>query len=189
MADIFVSSDPHFGHGGMLTFLGYDGRPLRPFGSIQEMDAAIIETHNQVVRPSDKFYCLGDVAMARKDIQVAGGLNGHRRLCRGNHDIYPTKWYLPFFEEIYATRYIAPAQEGGVTLLLSHYPVHPAGLKPGWVNVHGHVHRNVPPGFYGPSYLNVSLEVLDYRPRSIEELRVMGRKQLAEVMGTNRSAQ
>jgi len=165
----------------MLRFLNWRGEPMRRFATVQDMDDCIITRHNECVHPQDHWWCLGDVAMKRAAIRVAGQCQGHSRLLRGNHDIYKTKDYLEVFDEIYATRYMQPAFPGDVTLLFSHYPLHPSSIKPNWVNVHGHIHDNAPPGTLGPKYLNVSLEVTDYRPLNIEELRVMARQQLADV--------
>jgi hypothetical protein len=38
MANIFVISDTHFGHSGIITFKKEDGSPLRNFESVEEMD-------------------------------------------------------------------------------------------------------------------------------------------------------
>jgi calcineurin-like phosphoesterase family protein len=37
--------------------------------------------------------------------------------------------------------------------------------------VHGHVHNNVSALHFGPRYLNVSVEMTDYRPWSLDEVR------------------
>jgi calcineurin-like phosphoesterase family protein len=180
MANIFVSSDPHFGCNGSLKHLNWRGERMRKFDSVQEMDAFIISEHNKRVNTSDKWYCLGDVALKRLAIATAGGCNGHGRLLRGNHDIYKTKDYLAVFEEIYATRYMEPAFPGDVTLLFSHYPIHPNSIKPAWVNVHGHVHDSIKPGSLGPKYLNLCLDAHAFRPLAIEEIRVLARKQMVD---------
>lgn len=164
MADIFFVSDTHFGHKNILTFTRADGSFMRSFCSVEEMDEHIIEQWNKTVRPQDKIYHLGDVAMKKAGIATVGRCNGHKRLVRGNHDIFPTKAYLPFFEDIYGTRKLE-------NMLFSHIPVHPESLRYDWVNVHGHTHNNTEPLHFGPRYLNVSIEVTGYRPVSIEEIR------------------
>jgi calcineurin-like phosphoesterase family protein len=189
MANIFFSSDPHFGHKNILNFIVHAldcpkrlpelnegsiddacGCPhMRNFGSVEEMDEFIIQEHNKVVKPPDKWYCGGDVAMDKKHIATVGRLNGHKRLMRGNHDIAPDKYYHPWFESIYATRVFDKDKKSDI--ILSHIPIHPESLRQGWTNVHGHVHSNVPALHFGTRYLNISLEVTDYRPLSIEEVR------------------
>ena len=163
MANIFVISDWHLGHAGILTFKNEDGSPVRSFDSVQEMDEFMIEKWNSVVKPSDHVYHLGDVAMKRVHLPTVGRCNGHKRLVRGNHDIFRTKDYLQYFDEIYATRVL----DG---MIFTHIPIHPESMGRFGVNVHGHVHGQ-PQGQYGPKYYNVSVEVMGYEPVSLEDLK------------------
>jgi calcineurin-like phosphoesterase family protein len=164
MANIFFVSDTHFGHANILKFTRQDGSPMRPFASVEEMDEHMVDRWNSVVRPQDKVYHLGDVAMHRLHIQTVGRCHGHKRLVRGNHDDHDLKHYLPFFDEIHATRVL----DG---LIFSHIPIHPESLGKFKANVHGHVHNNVPALHFGPRYFNVSVEVIDYTPIALEELK------------------
>jgi calcineurin-like phosphoesterase family protein len=193
MANIFFGSDPHFGHANMMKFIVHaldcpkrlpglnegateascDCPKMRPFASVEEMDEFMVQEHNKIVRPPDKFYCLGDVAIGKNHIKTIGRLNGHKRLVRGNHDIFPDKYYTPFFESIYGSRVFED-------MILTHIPIHPESLKQKWTNVHGHVHNNVPALHFGVKYLNISVEVTDYRPLAIEEVRQRIRDQKAE---------
>ena len=163
MPNIFVVSDTHFGHENILTFQNQDGSPVRPFSSGEEMDQTMIDRWNSVVRPQDHVYHLGDVAMKRVHLDTVGKCNGHKRLVRGNHDIFRTKDYLKFFDEIYATRVL----DG---MIFTHIPTHPESMGRFGVNVHGHVHGQ-PQGHYGPRYYNVSVEVMNYTPISLEDLK------------------
>lgn len=181
MANIWFWSDPHLGHANILNFKLKDGTPMRPFANVDEMNDALLAAIRALVRPSDKVYCLGDVCMNKKFLSMLDDLPGHWRLVRGNHDDAPTKQYMRRldpdkvirgrFEEIYATRLIDR------TLLLSHIPVHPESLRPEWTNVHGHVHNNVKPLHFGPKYLNISVEVTDYKPLALEDVHQRIRKQ------------
>lgn len=175
MANIFVVSDTHFGHQGVCEFRLTDGSKMRPWAVAADMDAALVENWNKVVRPQDKVYHLGDVVMKLSALPIVGKLNGHKRLVRGNHDIFPTKHYIKFFEDIYGTRVFDD-------MVLSHFPLHPESIKPQWTNVHGHVHSNVPAGHFGPKYLNVSIEMTDWRPLAIEEVRQRIREQSANLL-------
>ena len=166
MTTVFVISDTHFGHANILNFKLDDGTAMRPFQTVEEMDEHMIERWNAVVRPQDHVYHLGDFCM-KKDFVMwyLPRLNGHKRLVRGNHDIFPTKYYLQWgFDEIYGVRVL----DG---LIFSHIPLHPDSLKHQWVNVHGHVHNNKPQGFLGPRYYNVCVEMTDYTPITLEDLR------------------
>lgn len=170
MANIFLWSDTHFDHANILTFTREDGSLLRNFASIEEMNARMIDACNSVVKPQDKLYHLGDVAMSAAGIAHIARCNGHKRLIRGNHDSHDLERYTPFFEEIYGTRLID-------RLLLSHIPIHPESLGKAVANVHGHVHNNVPQGHFGPRYYNVSVEAIDYTPVALEDLKLLIQKQ------------
>jgi len=161
VANIFVISDTHFGHSGILSFRKPDDTPLRDFPDVQAMDDFMVDRWNSIVRPQDKVYHLGDVSMKKSDIPTVSRCNGHKRLLRGNHDIYPTKAYLPFFEEIYASRVL----DG---LIFTHIPIHPDSLGRFGANVHGHIHASP---VYGPRYYNVSVEAIDYTPIALEDLK------------------
>lgn len=164
MATVFVVSDTHFSHANILTFRGQDGQLLRPFGSAEEMDEHMIERWNSVVRPQDHVYHLGDVAMAKSAVGLLTRCNGHKRLVRGNHDIYSTKYYMQFFDEIYGVRVL----EG---LAMTHIPIHPDSVKAGWINVHGHLHNNKVRESLGAQYFNACVEMIDYTPITIEQIK------------------
>ena len=163
MANIFLTSDSHFSHHGVCVFTNWQGK-MRPWDDPLEMDEALVANWNAVVRPQDKVYHLGDVAMKQQAVAVVGRCNGHKRLVRGNHDTFATKLYMRYFEEIYGSRVFD-------NLLMTHIPVHPESIKPQWTNLHGHVHNNVPPDYYGVKYLNVSIEYTEWRPLALEEVK------------------
>jgi calcineurin-like phosphoesterase family protein len=164
MPNIFLVSDTHFGHANILKFTKADGSPVRSFSCVEEMDDHMVDCWNKVVKPVDKVYHLGDVAMKHQDIKTVARCNGHKRLLRGNHDIHDLKKYTPYFEEVYATRLLD-------NMLLSHIPIHPGSLMGRGVNIHGHVHNNVPELHFGVNYLNVSVEMINYTPISLEDAK------------------
>jgi calcineurin-like phosphoesterase family protein len=188
---IWFSSDFHFSHYNLVrVFTLEDGSPARVhpvrgdrFVSIEEHDEYIIERHNALVRPSDHFYHLGDVAMDRRAVdRLMPRLNGHRRLVRGNHDIFKTALYAKHFEEIYSTRQL----DG---LLFSHIPIAPWSFNRAVkANCHGHAHANTPliyrwlgvgeqstkePQQFDRVYMNISLENTRYEPMSLEQLKAV----------------
>jgi len=163
MANLFIVSDTHFGHANILNFKREDGSSVRNFASVEVMDELMVERWNSVVRPQDKVYHLGDVAMSKKDIATIGRCNGHKRLVRGNHDDHPLKEYLKYFEEVYATRVLD-------RMIFSHIPIHPNSMGKHLANVHGHIHNPLR-DVYGPLYYNVSVEVVNYTPIALEDLK------------------
>lgn len=166
MSAIFVVSDTHFSHHSILNFRDHEGNLLRPdFDSAEEMDEYMIAKWNSVVSPSSKVYHLGDVAIDKRAIALCARLNGHKRLVRGNHDIYPDKYYTPYFESIYGSRVL----DG---MILTHIPIHPESLGRFAVNLHGHTHSNTKQGHFGPKYYNMCVEHHDYTPLSLEDIKV-----------------
>src|SRR6185437_8104193 len=127
------------------------------------MDAHIIDQWNSVVRPQDHVYHLGDVAMKRDCIRTVSACNGHKRLVRGNHDVFRTKDYLPWFDEIYGIRVL----DG---IIFTHIPIHPESLGRFKANAHGRVH-GAPNKHYGERYYNLTVESIDYVPVSLEDLK------------------
>lgn len=179
MADIFVTSDTHFGHENFLKFTDEHGKKIRPFDSVDEMNEVMIERWNSVVKPGDKIYHLGDVYFGsqQKAVEIMKRLNGQKRLIVGNHDDVKDTVLHVYFEKIYMWRVWKDKK-----MVFSHVPMHPSNLTIGMhndnqgngervmtslLNVHGHIHQNDSPD--GP-YRNVSVERTDYYPLSIEEL-------------------
>lgn len=155
MKNIFFISDTHFGHANMLTFINYDGTRMRPFDSVEELDELMIQNWNEMVKPCDKVYHLGDIFYkSANPEQIMSRLNGDKVLVRGNHDRRKAQWYLKYFRDVRSTFHI----EGNY--LLSHFPVHP-GSKGRFVRgLHGHLHYNV---VMKTSYSWNGIEVVPYR--------------------------
>lgn len=83
MSQVWFTADTHFGHRNILT-LGSG----RPFSTIEEHDEALVERWNEVVRPQDTVWHLGDVALSLPHVErCVPQLNGHKYLVAGNHDL------------------------------------------------------------------------------------------------------
>lgn len=156
MGSRFFISDTHFGQASILTFLREDGKPVRSFPSVEEMDEYMVKHWNLVVGPQDTVYHLGDVVMQRRCLPILERLNGRKILIKGNHDIFPLKDYTKYFEDIRAYK-VFPEH----SLIASHMPVHPITFKRWNANVHGHLHEKALPD---PKYINVSVEQIGYTP-------------------------
>jgi len=165
MHNSFFISDPHFGHSNILNFKDDQGNLVRPgFLSIEEHDNLIIKNINEVVRPQDTLYILGDIAMKRKFIcEVDRIITQKRVLIRGNHDIFKLKDYTPYFKDIRAYK-IYP--EHGI--ICSHIPIYPDELEGRWkLNIHGHLHYKY---INDNRYLNICVEQTNYKPIELEEI-------------------
>jgi calcineurin-like phosphoesterase family protein len=173
MPSVWLVSDTHFGHEKTCTkFKREDGSPLRSFSCAEEMDEFMIKAWNERVKPHDKVYHLGDVAIARKSLNVLFRLNGDKVLIRGNHDIFKLGDYTPHFRDIRAYHVMN-------NMILSHVPVHSDCLGRFTHNIHGHLHyRNVmmDDDYRGnglrpdPRYVNVCVEHTEYAPVLFEDV-------------------
>jgi calcineurin-like phosphoesterase family protein len=106
------------------------------------------------------------VVINRKNMPLLERCNGHKRLVRGNHDIFKTAEYLKYFDEIYACRVF-----DGVRAIFTHIPIHPESLGRFKVNVHGHLHHQ--PKQVGPRYFSVCVEMIDYTPIHLDQIKAM----------------
>ena len=160
MVKLWFLSDPHAGHEKIIGYC------QRPFANAKEMDEALIERHNSVVRPQDHYYHLGDVAMKKPHLDWIGKLNGHGRLIGGNHDVFTSHdYHKAGYEKVMAMRVMGMPDEGKI--LFAHIPIHPASMGRFRAQIHGHIHNA--PG-YGWPYINISAEVINYTPVSFEQI-------------------
>ena len=185
MSNVFLISDTHFGHANICKFMTEDNKPVRPWDDVAEMDEALIQNWNSVVRENDLVYHLGDVVINKKFLPILERLNGRKRLVRGNHDTFAITEYLKYFEEVYGVREIS-SKDGNDGMIFSHIPLAEASIERFGVNVHGHLHtkRMKTDGTYGhgdenlnPLYFSVCVEQINYTPISLEEVRSRIRKQ------------
>lgn len=178
MPNVFLTSDTHFGHVNICNFTNYDGSPVRPWDSVEEMDEEMVKRWNDTVGPKDKVYHLGDVVINRKSLQILDRLNGDKVLIKGNHDIFPLKDYVKYFRDIRAYH----VMNG---FILSHIPVHKDSIARFGANIHGHTHGNRVRKLRGvnvktgellysdaidPDYFCVCVEQTDYTPIAFEDV-------------------
>ncbi len=136
MKNVFLYSDPHFGHhNAACVFKNKDGSPLRPYSSAEEMDEDMVQRYNDKVKPTDKVYFLGDVVINKKNLPILERLNGDKILIKGNHDIEKAHVYLKYFRDIRAYHVLNG-------FILSHIPVHTSQLPRFGFNICGHLHSN-----------------------------------------------
>lgn len=141
---IFVTSDWHFNHDREFIW------KIRGFSSIKEMNEEIIRRHNEVVKPDDTVYVLGDLMFGGnekddKNIEYINRLNGKIIVVCGNHDtkrrktLYVEKLALPIYDA-------TTLKYQGYHFYLSHYPTvtsdfNETSLKQCVINLFGHTHQ------------------------------------------------
>lgn len=84
---IFFTSDTHFNHANIIKYC------KRPFDNVEQMNEELIRRWNEVVRPEDTVYHLGDLGFFDYRVpdkysllNIMKRLNGKVYLILGNHD-------------------------------------------------------------------------------------------------------
>jgi len=172
MAEVFLTSDTHWGHVGVCKFVMADGTKCRPWDDPEKMNEDMIDMWNKTVGPKDKVYHLGDVVINRRFLALLHRLNGDQVLIKGNHDIFRLEEYLPFYRDIRGYHMLDK-------YMLTHMPIHEESLGRYAGNIHGHLHNNrvMKDGKIDPRYLCVSVEHTDYKPINFEEVKKRFREQ------------
>lgn len=169
----YFTSDTHFGHGNIIKYC------LRPFADAGEMDRAIINNWNEIVKPEDTVYHMGDVAFTSPERakHILSVLNGHKILILGNHDRSGHKMAEWGFDEVHQSLQLE--LEGGIKANLSHYPYrgtddpyhktkfdHKNLVDDGRMLICGHVHTSWKsrPGQYKNHMVNVGQDQWSFKP-------------------------
>lgn len=145
---IWLTSDWHFNHDREFIW------KARGFSSVQEMNEAIIQHHNALVRPDDDVYVLGDSSLGGGDAQILATnkalierLNGRLHIIRGNHD---TDRRVAMYEScknvVGPILYADMLHYKGYHFYLSHFPtltsnLEKESLKQCTCNLFGHTHQ------------------------------------------------
>ena len=168
MSEVRFISDLHLGHKNLA-------QRYRGFQDEFYMNEYIIQEWNKVVRNKDLTYILGDITMEKKDdYPLLNRLNGRKKVILGNHDqIQHVPELLKYVES-------AAGMMEYKGFMLTHCPIHVQELR-GWKkNIHGHLHRNrvlvhpleaVEVTEIDNRYWNVCCDVLDYQPKTLEQLK------------------
>ena len=162
---VFFTSDWHLDHQNIIKYCD------RPFSSAKEMNEAIIQKHNALVKPNDLVYNLGDVFMKSSDKyaeHLLSRFNGRIYIIIGSHDNRRQLLNLKnagVIEGFYDTKEI---KIDGKYIWLSHYP-HRSWARSfhGSFHLFGHCHGRMPP--YGKSF-DVGVDCWDFAPVSFEQV-------------------
>ena len=142
MNNVWFSSDFHFCHDKQFLY------GPRGFESIIEHDEAIIQNWNELVKPHDDVYILGDL-MLNNDIrgaQCVQRLNGILHIVLGNHDTETRANKYCGFWNVESIKLAERRKFGGLNFFLCHYPTlcgnldNDKPLKARVINLCGHTH-------------------------------------------------
>lgn len=156
---IFFISDLHLDHANIIKYCN------RPFKSVDEMNRCIVNNWNETVGKNDTVFFLGDMSYgrgSRKTSYWLDKLNGNIFFIKGYHD---RSKKIKFYDKLILNHQ-------GRKFLLIHDPQKVPSDWKGWV-IHGHAHNNDPKHpliNLENRTINVSAELLNYKPISLEEL-------------------
>ena len=142
--EIFFTADTHFCHRPEFLW------GPRGFSNVEEMNEAIVERWNKVVKPEDIVYHLGDTMLNdnEKGIEYFKRLNGQLFIIWGNHDTQTRTNAL--FEacrhKLIGGWYAWLIKYGKLSIYMSHYPTLTANFDDKHfsqhvINLHGHTHQ------------------------------------------------
>lgn len=167
---IHFVSDTHWGHKNIIKYSN------RPFKSVEEMNEALIDNWNDVVKPTDVVYHLGDFAfLPYSDLKaIARRLNGEKHFIMGNHDKEISKNrndLLSSHTFASITSYQEVKAEGHM-ICCFHYGQRVWNKSHhGSFHLYGHSHGSLPP--HGRS-VDVGVDckeiTSEYRPVSLDEV-------------------
>lgn len=141
----YYISDLHFFHKNLLHKMDNRG-----FNTVEEMNEYMIQQWNSKVRKNDEVVILGDFSFgkATETEEILKRLNGHKMLCKGNHDKYlkDSKFDKSLFKWI---KDYAEMNDNNRKVVLCHYPVfcYPGQYRvnadgnPKTYMLYGHVHN------------------------------------------------
>ena len=162
----------HLGHKWMAVHRG--------FGDDFYHDEHLIDYWNRNVNKKDLTYILGDITMETDEYYYQlDRLNGRKIVVLGNHDLPKhTRKLLDYVESV-------AGMIDYKGFCLTHCPIHPAEISFYRGNIHAHIHENkldevnylsrygdpgetVEPTLH--KYYNVDAKLVDFKPKTIEEL-------------------
>jgi calcineurin-like phosphoesterase family protein len=157
----YFTSDTHFGDSRVLRI------DRRPFGSIPEHDAGLIERWNAVVAPDDEVWHLGDFALhVRPDRidELLTVLHGRKHLITGNNDGEATVAAKGWA----SVQAYAEVKVDGSWLVLCHYAFRTwKNMGKGWLDLHGHSHGALK---RQTRQYDVGVDVWGYQPVLLESI-------------------
>lgn len=178
---LYFTSDLHLGHKNIIKYCD------RPFSSVEEMDAALINNWNSVVKPTDTVVVVGDFAFATPEgwKDYLSRLNGDVILIVGNHDYRHLDKVSHLFKEVHTLWEVPPSKFGvksGPRVVCCHYAMRiwPNSHR-GAYHLYGHSHGTIEHTSYGKS-MDVGVDAHNFTPVSYYDVdKVLRNRPVAEI--------
>lgn len=167
---IWFTSDEHYKHKSIIKHC--PGR-FEEFGSIDKMEGGFISRHNEVVKPDDVVWHIGDFCWLKADNRnyyetLMSKLNGEHHLVLGNHDYCSPFYYVAIgFTTVHTALQLTINKHN---IIMSHDPcVYTKSYNDSYILLCGHVHtlfKFIP----DKRIVNVGVDVWKYYPISLETI-------------------
>lgn len=173
---IYFTSDWHLNHNREFIY------KARGFSSVEEMNEAILQRHNEIVDKTDSIFVLGDLCLGggteealQKNKELIEQFNGHLLIVRGNHDTDKRcEMYMSCanVENVVAATYF---NYDGYHFYLSHFPtltsnLEKESLKQCTINLYGHTHQKTNFYYDMPFMCHIGADSRSCRPVSVESV-------------------
>lgn len=172
---VWFTSDLHFWHKNICKYCN------RPFETMEEMNQALINNWNSVVKEDDTVFVLGDMGFCGYDKlePLMSQLNGKKYLIQGNHDsdkivfrLYEANIIEDYYKMIEVT-IIGDEECPDQQLTLCHFPMidWPNKERGAWM-VHGHQHQLPETPSCSVMHWDVGVDKNNLKPVSFEQLKI-----------------
>lgn len=172
---VWFTSDLHFWHKNICKYCN------RPFETMEEMNQALINNWNSVVKEDDTVFVLGDMGFCGYDKlePLISQLNGKKYLIQGNHDsdkivfrLYEAN-IIEGYYKMHEVTIIGDEECPDQQLTLCHFPMidWPNKERGAWM-VHGHQHQLPETPSCSVMHWDVGVDKNNLKPVSFEQLKI-----------------
>lgn len=172
---VWFTSDLHFWHKNICKYCN------RPFETMEEMNQALIDNWNSVVKEDDTVFVLGDMGFCGYDKlePLMSQLNGKKYLIQGNHDsdkivfrLYEAN-IIEGYYKMHEVTIIGDEECPDQQLTLCHFPMidWPNKERGAWM-IHGHQHQLPDTPSCSTKHWDVGVDRNGLKPISFEQLKI-----------------
>lgn len=172
MTNTWFTADHHFDHANIIKYAN------RPFSSVEEMDAVMVERWNSTIAKEDTVYHLGDFTLGGwyAFLKYFKLLNGHIHIIPGGHDHRwlnegknTIDWYWQHIvEQPLFLLEIPKKEQYPLTIVLCHYSLRVWDRSHyGSLHLYGHSHGTLPG--LGRS-MDVGVDTNNFYPYHLDEI-------------------
>lgn len=154
----FFTADEHYHHAKIIDYC------KRPFASIEEMDATLVQNHNQKVGKNDITVHIGDFGWFKREEEALAWskrLNGNHIFVKGSHDQWMSRAYKFMWRRTIENQFV----------VCCHYSLRSweQAYRGAW-DLYGHNHGSLSP--VGKQQ-DVGVDCNHFAPLSFAELKVI----------------